>query len=173
MAHRGSRGIALLFLDHGTRRGWGVSVTPWSLFTLGKDPVPIVQEAEWATGPVWTGVENLAPTRIRSPDRPARRQSLYRLHYLADVFHKPHAKIKIPTSAGWRLRKSIEMVVHFLYVLYMTCCIQWHHYSKVISVDILHKAYHLNFLAVLLLFLYNSYEIIHFRKSSSHWHMIQ
>ena len=43
--HRGSRGIALLFLDHGTRRGWGVSVTPWPLFTPGKDPVPIVQEA--------------------------------------------------------------------------------------------------------------------------------
>ena len=26
----------------------------------GKDPVPIVQEAGWASGPVWTGVENLA-----------------------------------------------------------------------------------------------------------------
>ena len=26
----------------------------------GKDPVPIVQEAGWALGPVWT-VENLAP----------------------------------------------------------------------------------------------------------------
>ena len=24
-----------------------------------KDPVPIVQEAGWATGPVWTGAENL------------------------------------------------------------------------------------------------------------------
>jgi len=60
-AHRGSRGIALLFLGHGTRRGWGVSVTPRPLFTPGKDPVPIVQEAGWALGPVWTGVENLAP----------------------------------------------------------------------------------------------------------------
>jgi hypothetical protein len=35
-AHRGSRGIALPFLDHGTRRGWGVSVTPRPLFTRGK-----------------------------------------------------------------------------------------------------------------------------------------
>ena len=26
----------------------------------GKDPVPIVQEAGWAPGPVWTGAENLA-----------------------------------------------------------------------------------------------------------------
>ena len=27
----------------------------------GKDPVPLVQEAGWARGPVWTGAENLAP----------------------------------------------------------------------------------------------------------------
>ena len=66
-AHRGSRGIALLFLDHGTRRGWGVSVTPRPLFTPRKDPVPIVQEAGWAPGPVWTGAENLAPHRDSIP----------------------------------------------------------------------------------------------------------
>ena len=39
-------------------------------FTPGKDPVPTVQEARWSPGPVWTGAENLAPTGIRSPDRP-------------------------------------------------------------------------------------------------------
>jgi len=82
-AHRGSRGIALLFLDHGTRRGWGVSVMPRPLFTPGKDPVPIVQEAGWASGPVWTGAENLTPTGIRSPDRPASSQLLYQLRYQA------------------------------------------------------------------------------------------
>jgi hypothetical protein len=38
----------------------------------GKDPVPIVQEAGWASGPVWTGAENLAPTGIRSPARRTR-----------------------------------------------------------------------------------------------------
>ena len=53
MAHRGSRVIALLFLYHCTRRGWGVSVTLQLLFTPLKDPVPIVQEAGWAPGPVW------------------------------------------------------------------------------------------------------------------------
>ena len=45
------------------RSGW------WTLrpgrFTPGKDPVPIVQEAGWAPGLVWTGAENLAPTGIR------------------------------------------------------------------------------------------------------------
>jgi len=80
-AHRGSRGIALIFLDHNTRRWWGVSVMSRPLFTPRKDPVPIVQEAGWAPGPVWTGAENLAPTGIWSLDRPAHSQSLYQLRY--------------------------------------------------------------------------------------------
>ena len=84
-AHRGSRGIALPFHNHGTRMGRGVSVTPRPLFTPGKNPVPIVQEAGWVPGPVWTGAENLAPTGIRSPDRPARNQSLFRLRYPAHL----------------------------------------------------------------------------------------
>jgi hypothetical protein len=34
---------------------------PRPLFAPEKDPVPIVQEAGWAPGTVWTGAENLAP----------------------------------------------------------------------------------------------------------------
>ena len=60
--------------------GWSTS-RPGS-FTPEKDPVPIVQGAGWAPEPVWNGSENLAPTGIRSPDRPARSESLYRLSYL-------------------------------------------------------------------------------------------
>jgi len=55
------------------------------LITLGKDAAPIVQEAVWAPGPVWTGAENLAPTGIRSPDRPVRSQSLCRLSYPVNI----------------------------------------------------------------------------------------
>jgi len=84
-AHRGSRSVALLFLEYGTRRRWGVSVTPRPLFTPGKEWVPILQEAGWAPGPVWTDAENLVTIRIRSPDRPARSQSLYRLSYPAPL----------------------------------------------------------------------------------------
>jgi hypothetical protein len=63
-AHRGSRRIlvALLFHDHGTRRGWGFSVTPRPLFTPGKVPVHIVQEVWWTPRPLCTGVANFAPT---------------------------------------------------------------------------------------------------------------
>ena len=63
-AYRGSGGIALPFHDHGTRRGWGVSVTPRPLFTPGKNPVPMVQESGWAPGPVLTGANNSAPPRF-------------------------------------------------------------------------------------------------------------
>jgi len=49
VAQRVGRGIALLFLDRGTRRGWAVSSTPQPHFTPGKDPVPILQETRWGT----------------------------------------------------------------------------------------------------------------------------
>ena len=66
VAQRVGRGIALLFRDRGTRRGWVVSSTPRPHFTPGKDPVPMLQKAGWAPGPVWTGSEILVPTGIRS-----------------------------------------------------------------------------------------------------------
>ena len=70
-------------MTNGTRRGLGFSVTPRPLFTPGKDPVPITQEAVWGPGLVLTGAENLSYTEIRSQDRPSRSQSLYQLSYPA------------------------------------------------------------------------------------------
>ena len=64
-------------LDEG---GW--STPRPGRFTPGKDPVPVILEAGWAPGPVWTDAENLAlPTATRSLDRPCRSESLYRLSY--------------------------------------------------------------------------------------------
>jgi hypothetical protein len=117
-AHRGSRGIALPFHDHGTRRGWGVSVTPRPLFTPGKDPVPIVQEAGWAPGPVWTGAENLASTGIRTPNRPARSQSLYRQRYPA------HSCV-----VGFTYFTSVCVCVCVIAVIFGTPFIWWSSYN--------------------------------------------
>ena len=50
----------------------------------GEDPVPILQEAGWAPGPVWTGGKS-RPHRDSIPDRPARSQSLYRLSHPAHI----------------------------------------------------------------------------------------
>jgi hypothetical protein len=48
-------------MTNDTRRGEGSESRPGRSLTPGKHPVPIVQEAEWAQGPVWTGAKNLAP----------------------------------------------------------------------------------------------------------------
>ena len=86
-----------------------VSVTLLPLITPRKDPVPNVQEAGWAPGPVWTGAENLATTGIRSPDRPARSQSLYRLRYPAHSLFRPHRKlIKNSVKLKSVVRKAIS-----------------------------------------------------------------
>jgi hypothetical protein len=57
------------------------SPTPRPLYPRERDPVRIVQEAGWAPGPVWTATVNLASAGIRSPDRPPRSESLYRLSH--------------------------------------------------------------------------------------------
>ena len=48
----------------------------------GKTRFLLYRRLGWAPEPVWTGAENLAPTGIRSLDRPVRSKSLYRLSYL-------------------------------------------------------------------------------------------
>jgi len=58
--------------------------TPRPHFIPGKDPAPILKEAGWAPGPVWTGGKS-RPHRDSIPNRPARRQSLYRLSYWAQI----------------------------------------------------------------------------------------
>jgi len=80
VAQRMGSGLALLFHDRGTRRGWVVSSTPWPHFTLRKDPVPILQEAGLAPGPVRTDGKS-RPHRDPITDCPVRNQSLYRLSY--------------------------------------------------------------------------------------------
>ena len=67
--------------------GWRVNATPRSLYPWERYPVPIVKETAWALGLVGTGAEYLAPTGIRSPDRPACVESLYRLSYLGNLEH--------------------------------------------------------------------------------------
>jgi len=68
-------------------------------------PVPTVQEAGWAPGPVRTGAENLASICIRSPDSPARSQSLHRLSYPGPTVPLMHRNVSThsqftPTSTS-------------------------------------------------------------------------
>ena len=86
-------------------------------FTPGKDPVPIVQEAGWALGQVWTGAENIVPTGIRSPDRPTPSQSLYRLSYPA-IKHYAFLKAAL-VQDNWDASKILgdnNYVYNLLYI---------------------------------------------------------
>jgi len=77
----------VLFLDHGTRRGEGLASLPGCFLPPGKNRYPLYRRLGGPQGPVWAGAENLAPpTGIRSPDRPARSQSLNRLRYPTHYF---------------------------------------------------------------------------------------
>ena len=82
-------------------------------YTPGKDPVLIVQEVGQAPGPVWTGAENLAPTRIRSPDRPARSESLHLLRY-------PGPPVSMASVIFMRMWSLLSCDIQTLVVL--TCC---------------------------------------------------
>jgi len=65
-----------------------------------------------AAGPVWTGVETLAPSGIRSPERPARNKSVYQPHIRPTTLRMSGATPLLPLYAlkAWTenffLRKS-------------------------------------------------------------------
>jgi len=108
VAQRVGSGIALLFHHHGTRRGWVVSSTPQPYFTPERDPVPIVQEAGWAPGPVWTGRKS-RPTGIRSPDRPAHSKNI--LYYVIYTVCASYLGLRMATCVAETCRR------HSVYVM--------------------------------------------------------
>jgi hypothetical protein len=62
--HEGPRGeaeVRLYSFSTSALGGGGWSAPRPGRFTPGKDPVPIIQEAGWAPGPVWTCAKNLPP----------------------------------------------------------------------------------------------------------------
>jgi hypothetical protein len=66
-----------------------VNATPRPLYLRERDPVPIVQKAGWAPGPERKGAVNLTLAGLGFTDRPARKESQYRLSYPG-----PHTECK-------------------------------------------------------------------------------
>ena len=74
------------FLNLGARCIWVVTTTSRSLWPRGRDIVPVLEEAGWVPGPIWTCAKNLAPIGVRSPDRPDGSDSLNRLSHSGPNF---------------------------------------------------------------------------------------
>ena len=126
-AHRGSRGIALPFHDHSTRKGVRAQRhAPAAFYPPGKTRYP-VQEHGWDPGVIWTGAENLASTGIRSPDRPPRSQSLYRLSYPALCSGNAcYHSVKNPLSSSL-LSKNLKIKIYRTIILHVVLygCDTW------------------------------------------------
>ena len=88
--------------------GWAINATPRPFYPR-KCPALIVQETEWARGPLWTGAQNFAPLgdSITSPSRPqgvailAHCDNFFRKTSLAVVWHvKRHGLVESYRSFG-------------------------------------------------------------------------
>jgi hypothetical protein len=62
-------------------------------FTAMDDPVPVVHEAWLVSVPVWTGAENPASARVRTPNRPACSKSLWWLLYPDRILYDSYSCI--------------------------------------------------------------------------------
>ena len=93
----------------------------------GKDPVPIVQEAGCAPGPVWTGSENFAPPPPgfdpRTVKPVASRYTNWAIPAYAEVLIR-----------SMKVRRGVEVLTHLfltsaldggepMYLTYIGCCI--------------------------------------------------
>jgi hypothetical protein len=98
--------------------GGGCSTSLPGRLTPRKVPVPNM----WSPGPVWTGTENIAPTGIRSPDRPGRSKSLYRLSYPG-----PSLSYSIPVQSISLINIYFNIIIpftsrSFIYFMYFQFC---------------------------------------------------
>ena len=89
--------------------GWVANATPRPLYPPGKIPYPLYRRLGGPPGPVWTGAENLAPTGIRSPDRPSHSESQYRLRYAGPSSWGTIRFSRTPVHRfGWRTYKRMS-----------------------------------------------------------------
>jgi len=72
-------GIALTILEPGAGRRWMFSGRHRPIYPRKRYPVHIAQKAGWTSGPILMDPKTLATTGVRTPDRPFRSSSLYRL----------------------------------------------------------------------------------------------
>ena len=93
MAQRVGRGIALLFLDRGTRGGEWSAARPGRTLPPGKTRYPFYRRLSGPQGRSGQA-ENLVPTGIRSRTLQPLSQSLYRLSYPAHT--QKYNECKIP-----------------------------------------------------------------------------
>jgi hypothetical protein len=107
-AQRGSRSIALLFLNLGARRGGLVNLTPSLLYPLEWEAVSTLEDVGGPQGRSG-GVQKISPpARIRSPDRQARSEALHRPWKGESIRRKTCSNVTLCTGrSGDRIRVGV------------------------------------------------------------------
>jgi len=82
---------------------------PRPLYLRLRGPVSIVQEDDWAPGPVWTDAEYLTLSGILALDPLAHSGLLYLLCYRPTIFH-PASHIAHPTSTQLSTERHWETI---------------------------------------------------------------
>ena len=80
----------------------------------GKIRYPLHRGLEWAPGALWTCAENLAPTGIRSPYRPARSQSYIHLAIPAHSETQCTGKmlsVKAMEQISWKISTTLILPI--------------------------------------------------------------
>jgi len=101
---RGGSGTALPILNLSPRRVWVANAMPWPLYPQETEQVPILKEAGWTLGPVWTGTSNLTPNSpagMWTQWCPTCGISLHWLHYPGPPICNQHV-----CSQAWQHTKS-------------------------------------------------------------------
>ena len=110
---------------------------PWPPFTPWKDPVPIVQRAGWAPGPVSTGAKNLTSTGIQS--RTVQPIASRYTNYATRPTHQ-----WVPTG-------NMTMVTHIVYTLHIVPnkdlihCLHMQHILMKYRQALLHTTLYINY----------------------------
>ena len=94
---------------------WGGQSKPRpGCFTLGKDQVPIIQEAGWVPRPVWTGTENLASPPMGLDPRTVQPVASRCTHYTIPVHERAILLRQTNQQKGNRqLSNKINMTLYY------------------------------------------------------------
>jgi len=98
-----------------------VSSTPRPRFTPEKDPVPILQEAGWAPGPVWTGGKSRPYRDFILYSSAANQISLGHLHM--PIVSKSGCLSLFEPSGPLQACSGIALLLPFFFILLLYSCV--------------------------------------------------
>ena len=112
-AHRVSRGIALLIHDQRHQKGVrGQRHVPAALYPPGKTRYPLYRRLGGTQSRSGQVRKNLGPTRIRSPDRPARGQKSYVILWICLESRTVYKRVAVCFRYHYRI--CFKVVTEFL-----------------------------------------------------------